>query len=213
VQAAAWMPLRELVSGAAGGAATVDALSISGHKLGAPKGIGALFVRGRVPLEPLIHGGGHERGRRSGTENVASIVGLAAGIRAVEAEQAASSARAIEGRDAFIHLVEAGAGNARLTGHRDRRLPGHASFTFPGLNGESLLIELESRGVLASSGSACAAGRSDPSHVLLALGLDAAEAQTAVRFTFDASVTDADLARAATALGESVLAVQGLGRG
>lgn len=213
VQAAAWLPLRELVRGEAGGAAAVDALSISGHKLGAPKGIGALFVRGRVPLEPLIHGGGHERGRRSGTENVASIVGLAAGIRAVEAEQTASRARSIEARDAFIHLVEAGPGNARLTGHRGRRLPGHASFTFPGLNGESLLIELESRGVLASSGSACAAGRSEPSHVLLALGLDAAEAQTAVRFTFDASVSEADLARAATALGESVLAVQGLGRG
>ena len=160
----------------------IDALSISGHKLGALKGIGALYVRGRVPIEPLIHGGGQERDRRSGTENVAGAVGLA---RAVALAHGADPRL----RDGFIEEVLATVPGAVLTGPRESRLPGHASFCFPGTSGESILLELGQRGIVCSAGSACAVGSDEPSHVLLALGIDPAVAQTAVRFSFDASAT------------------------
>lgn len=168
------------------GALGVDALSIGGHKLGAPKGIGALFVRGRVPLEPLVHGGGQERGRRSGTENVAGAVGLAAAVRLARAPDVGL-------RDRFIRQVLGAVPGAVLTGPRVQRLPGHASFCFPGTSGEAILLELGRRGVLCSSGSACAAGSDEPSRVLLAMGIAPEIAQTAVRFSWDATITDAQL--------------------
>lgn len=200
VQAAGWLSLDV-------GELGVDALSLSGHKLGAPKGVGALFVRGRVPVEPLVHGGGQERGIRSGTENVAGAVGLAAALRVTDTSQA----ERVSGlRNALIAGVLGAVPGAALTGHPAARLPGHASFCFPGTSGESVLLELEQRGIVSSSGSACAAGRDEPSHVLLAIGISPEIAQTAVRFTFGAEVTESDVTAATTAVGEAVAAVRTL---
>ncbi len=161
----------------------VDAMSLSGHKLGAPKGVGALFLRARVPVEPVLHGGGQERGRRSGTENVAGAVAFATALELAEREVEAKAAHLSQLRDALIAGVLAVAPRALLTGHPTRRLPNNASFCFPGTSGEAVLLQLEERGVLCSSGSACAAGSDEPSHVLLALGIAPEVAQTAVRFT------------------------------
>ncbi|MBZ4485872.1 cysteine desulfurase [Microbacterium sp. cx-55] len=197
VQAAGWLPLAGL---------GVDALTIAGHKVGAPKGTGVLAVRGRIPLEPLLHGGGQERGRRSGTENVAGAVGLAAALELAEREREESAARVRALRDAFIARVAALVPTARLTGHPSARLPASASFTFAGTSGEAVLLELERRGVVSSSGSACAAGSDEPSHVLIALGIAPAVAQTAVRFTFPHDLS-ASLDAVADAVAASVAAV------
>lgn len=182
----------------------VQALSLSGHKLGAPKGTGVLYLSGRLPLEPVLHGGGQERGRRSGTENVAGAVALGAAVAL------RGSPREAAGRDEFIAAVPAGVPGARLTGAgaQGDRLPGHASFVFPGTGGEAILLELERRGVVASSGSACAAGSDEPSHVLTALGLPADVAQTAVRFSWGSEVTESQLGEVVVLVEESVRAVR-----
>lgn len=199
VQAAGWLPLSAADLG-------VDAISIAGHKIGAPKGTGALAVRGRVPLEPLLHGGGQERGRRSGTENVAGAVALATALDLAEAERVEASARVSALRDAFVSRVLATVPGAALTGDPVRRLPGTASFTFAGTSGEAVLLELERRGVVSSSGSACAAGSDEPSHVLVAMGVAAEVAQTAVRFTFPHDLRE-PLDAVADAVAASVAAV------
>jgi len=196
VQAAGALDVRPASSG-------VDSLTLSGHKIGAPKGIGVLWTRLGLRVEPLLHGGGQERGIRSGTENVAGAVGFATavGLLATTPELA---------RDEFIALVLGAVPRARLTGHPQRRLPGHASFTFEGVSGEAVLLELERRGVVSSSGSACAAGRDEPSHVLIALGIEPELAQTAVRFTFDSATSATDLAAAADAVRDAVRAVSAI---
>ncbi|KTR76751.1 cysteine desulfurase [Microbacterium oxydans] len=201
VQSAGWLPLRDLGA---------DALSIAGHKLGAPKGIGALAVRGRVPVEPLLHGGGQERGRRSGTENVAGAVALATALELAERERELVAARVAATSLRFAALVLAAVPAAALTGDPVHRLPGTASFTFAGTSGEAVLLELERRGVISSSGSACAAGSDDPSHVLLACGIAPEVAQTSVRFTFgrEELATDAP-ERLAALVAESVRAARG----
>ncbi|MBT2547924.1 cysteine desulfurase family protein [Arthrobacter sp. ISL-65] len=204
VQAAGWLPLDVRALG-------VDALSISGHKLGAPKGNGVLFVRGRTRIEPLVHGGGQERGRRSGTENVAGAVALATALTLAHADQPALAACVSGLRDHFIAAVLGSVPGALLTGHPSERLPSVASFCFPGTSGESVLLELERQGVVCSSGSACAAGSDAPSPVLVALGIEAEVAQTAVRFSFDSSVTAADLEAAAAAVTAAVGSVRNLG--
>jgi cysteine desulfurase len=198
VQAAGWLPL-------AGTGA--DALSIAGHKIGAPQGIGVLAVRGRLPLEPLLHGGGQERDRRSGTENVAGAVGFAVALERSETERDETARLVSARRDAFIARVLALVPSARLTGDPVHRLPGTASFTFAGVSGEAVLLELERRGVVSSSGSACAAGSDEPSHVLLALGIPPEVAQTSVRFTFG-HAGDLDLLPVADAVADSVAAVR-----
>lgn len=175
VQSAGWLPLTDLGA---------DAVSIAGHKVGAPQGIGALAVRGRVPLEPLLHGGGQERGRRSGTESVAGAVGLAVALELAEAERAAVADAVGRSTRAFIDRVLRAVPQAALTGDPEHRLPGTAAFTFAGTSGEAVLLEMERRGAVASSGSACAAGSDEPSHVLIACGIPAEVAQTSVRFTF-----------------------------
>jgi cysteine desulfurase len=197
VQAAGWLDLDVSALG-------VDALSISGHKLGAPKGIGALFVRGRIPLEPVIHGGGQERGRRSGTENVAGAVGLAAAIRLGDTARRERAGSAALARDAFVSAVVSSVPGAVLTGHPVLRLPATASFVFPGTSGESVLLELERRGIVSSSGSACAAGSDEASHVLLALGFEEEIAQTAVRFSWGPEVGAPELAIVADAVADAV---------
>lgn len=189
VQAAGWLDLDVEELG-------VQAMSISGHKIGAPKGIGILYVRRRTPFEPLIHGGGQESGRRSGTENVASAVGMSTALRLARG----SANGVITMRDAFVANVLRDVPGAQLTGHPMQRLPGSASFVFPGRSGESILLDLERRGIVCSSGSACAAGSDEPSHVLTAMGYDPELAQTAVRFTFGRSTTTEHLDAATAAL-------------
>ena len=191
---------------------TADAVSISWHKLGAPKGVGALLLPTNAAIEPLIHGGGQERDRRSGTENVAAAVGLAVALELAEAEGGAHPLAALEAqRDVFIARVLETVPGAQLTGHSTRRLPCHASFVVPGIGGEPLLIALDDRGILASSGSACAAGRDEPSPVLLAMGYDPDTARTAVRFSWGASTTQESLDTAARELAESAASLRGLG--
>lgn len=192
VQAAGWLDVSL-------GRAGADAVSVSGHKLGAPKGVGALLVRAGIPVEPLIHGGGQERGRRSGTENVAFAVGLAAAVRGLPALRARADEVAAS-RDALVGGVLSRIPTAILTGADPaHRLPGHASFCFPGTSGEAVLLELERSGVITSSGSACAAGRDEPSHVLLALGIPPEIAQTSVRFTTETPFDAAALVEAVVA--------------
>lgn len=199
VQAAGWLDLDVEALG-------VQALSISGHKLGAPKGVGVLYAHRRLNLEPLIHGGGQESGRRSGTENVAGAVGMATALELARdrwlgsGEPGSGNRDTIGARDEFVARVEALGG--RVTGHRTQRLPGHASFVFPGRSGESILLDLERRGIVCSSGSACAAGSDEPSHVLTAMGYARDVAQTAVRFTFGREVTTDHLTSAADRLAE-----------
>ncbi len=197
VQAAGWLPLSGLGA---------DAMTVAGHKIGAPKGTGILMVRGRIPLEPLLHGGGHERGRRSGTPDVAGAVGVATALTLAETERTVDSERVAAIRDAFVARVLALVPRARPTGHPTRRLPGTASFVFPGVNGETVLLELERRGIVSSSGSACAAGSDEASHVLRALGVAHDDARTAVRFTLPHGWTQ-DLAPVADAVAASVAAV------
>ncbi|MCS5735939.1 cysteine desulfurase family protein [Herbiconiux daphne] len=203
VQAAGWLDVRLDTLG-------VDALSVSGHKLGAPKGVGVLAVRQRLRLEPVVHGGGQERGHRSGTENVAFAVGFAAAVAATEPERLQAAARTTRLRDDFIGAVLADVPGAMLTGHPVDRLPSVASFCFPGTSGEAVLLQLEERGITVSSGSACAAGSDDPSPVLLALGIAPQVAQTAVRFTLTPTTTADELAQTVRSLVEAVADVASL---
>lgn len=208
VQAAGWFDLRvgkngTLVSG-------VDALTISGHKLGAPKGSGVTYIRGRLAVEPVLHGGGQEFGRRSGTENVAWAVALATAVQSLPHHEP-EALRVSALRDEFISQVLDTVPQAMLTGNPVDRHPAIASLTFAGLNGETLLLELEQHGVIVSSGSACAAGSNDPSHVLIACGIEPDIAQTSVRFSFSHNTTAEELHRAADALVEAVASVSGLG--
>lgn len=193
VQAAGWQSLQVRELG-------VDALSVSGHKIGAPKGVGLLYLKGGTRFEPLIHGGGQERGARSGTENVAFAVALAKALVMVEAGRTAAVERVTVLRENFIERILAEVPGAELTGHRTRRLPNVASFVFPGTSGESVLLELERRGIVCSSGSACAAGSDEPSPVLSAMGIKRGVAQTALRFSFGTDVDAGELATAATEL-------------
>ena len=203
VQAAGWLPLSLDALGA-------DAMSLAGHKVGAPKGTGALIVRGRVPLEPVLHGGGQERGRRSGTENVAGAVAFATALRLAEAERADAASRVGALAAELVARVTADVPWARLTGDPVRRLPGTVSFVFPGTSGEAVLLELERQGVVCSSGSACAAGSDEPSHVLTAIGVPAEVAQTAVRFTLGAETTADDIDEAAASVARAVSVVRAI---
>nr|WP_290371136.1 cysteine desulfurase family protein [Ruania halotolerans] len=197
VQAAGWLSLDV-------GALGVDALSLSGHKVGAGKGIGAVFLRGRLPVEPVLHGGGQERNRRSGTENVPAAVALGVALSLAESARAAQVERVGEAMAAFTARVLELVPTAVLTGAPESRLPNHASFCFPGVSGEAVLVELERRGVISSSGSACAAGSDEPSHVLLACGIAPEVAQTSVRFTAGADVDEVELTGAADLVADAV---------
>lgn len=204
VQSAPWLPIGL-------GALGVDALSLSGHKLGAPKGTGVLAVRSGVPLEPLLHGGGQERGRRSGTEDVAGAVAVAAALGLAAETVRSGEGTASTVRDAVLDGVLAAVPGAFVTGSREHRLPGHASFCFPGVNGETVLLELEQRDVVSSSGSACAAGSTEASHGLTALGIPEDVARTALRLTFDAALTADDVPVVVGAVAAAVATVRALG--
>jgi cysteine desulfurase len=164
----------------------IDLLSLSAHKLHGPKGVGALYVRRGIELAPLLEGGGQEGGRRSGTENVAGIVGLGAAAEIAQAEMTGEAARLVRIRDCIIDTATSTIENAYLIGDRYRRLPGHICLGFAGMEGEAikLLMELDQAGIAASSGSACSASHvGQPSHVLEAIGFDAYKARGALRIT------------------------------
>ncbi|MGH2410068.1 MAG: cysteine desulfurase family protein [Chloroflexota bacterium] len=172
----------------------VDLLSLSAHKLYGPKGIGALYVRRGTPWLPLQQGGGQERGRRAGTENVAGIVGLATALDLSVAGMDHEDTRLRALRDDLIAGILTAIPGSRLNGHPIARLPGNANFSFPNVDGEALLLSLDRHGVAASSGSACTAGSIDPSHVLLALGLDRELAAGALRLTLGRHTTTDEIA-------------------
>ncbi|MGO1538112.1 MAG: cysteine desulfurase family protein [Leucobacter sp.] len=175
---------------------SVDAMTIASHKFGGPQGVGALIARGALQIEPLLHGGGQERGARSGTENVAGIAGFAAAVTALTKEGVGQRAIALmESRDMLVDRMLERVPGSRLTGHPDERLPGHASFVIAGVSGESMLVDLDVAGYAVSSGSACAAGSDEPSPVLLAVGIDPDLARTAVRFTLPNPLSAHDIDR------------------
>ncbi len=167
----------------------VDLLSLSGHKFGGPRGTGALYIRKGTPIVPLLHGGGQERGRRSGTENVAGIVGMAAALTEAVAHMEEDNARLTALRDRLSATLLAIPRSA-LTGHPTARLPGTASFTFEAIEGESLVLRLDALGVCASSGSACSSTSLEPSHVLLAMGIPHEIAHGSLRLSLGPRTTE-----------------------
>lgn len=183
VQAAASLPVSFGAGGSGWPGTAVDAMTIASHKFGGPQGAGALLLRAGTRMEPLLHGGGQERGLRSGTENVAAIAGFAAAVGAHAGEAGTRALELVRSRDELIARVIAEVPGASLTGHPEERLPGHASFVVDGQSGESLLIALDAAGFAVSSGSACAAGKDEPSPALLAMGFAPDLARTAIRFT------------------------------
>lgn len=173
----------------------VDLLSLSAHKFYGPKGAGALYVRRGVRLEPLINGGGQERQRRAGTENVAGIVGLATALGLAVAEMDSVDRRLRLLQNRLIEGVMEVIPHTRLNGHRTQRVPNNVSFCFEFIEGESLLLNLDMQGIAASSGSACTSGSLEPSHVLLALGLPHEIAHGSLRLTLGRDTTEAEIDR------------------
>ena len=163
----------------------IDLLSLSGHKFHAPKGVGALYMKNSVHIERLIRGGAQERTQRAGTENLASIVGLGKAIELATADIDAHNAKLIEMRDHMISEILARIPETRLNGDATRRLPGNVNVSVRYIEGESLLLSLDLKGIAASSGSACTSGALDPSHVLLAIGLPHEVAHGSLRLTMN----------------------------
>ena len=171
----------------------IDLLSLSGHKLYGPKGIGALYVRKGIKLKPFIHGGAQERGRRAGTENVPGIVGLGEAVRLASAEMEEERTGLVSLRDRLIEGILTSIPHSRLNGHPEKRLPGNVNISFEFIEGESMLLLLDMKGICASSGSACTSGSLDPSHVLLAIGLPHEKAHGSLRLTLGHFNTDEDV--------------------
>ncbi|HVB94768.1 MAG TPA: cysteine desulfurase family protein [Acidimicrobiales bacterium] len=186
VQAAPWLDMPPIT-------ATVDLLSVSAHKFGGPKGVGALVVRNGVPIEEVIHGGGQERERRSGTHNVAGIVAMAAALSATVAERADTTTRVTRLRDRLVEGLLASIAGIREIGDRMGKVPGHAHLQFAGVESEAMVVLLDEAGVAASAGAACSSGAVEPSHVLLAMGLDKEAAGSGLRFSLGTTSTDADV--------------------
>ncbi len=173
----------------------VDLLSLSGHKIYGPKGVGVLYVRRGTPLVADEHGGGQERGLRAGTENVSAIVGMAEALRLAEDERPARNEHDTRLRDRLIEGVLGSVTGAHLTGHPTQRLPNSASFVFEETDGESILMDLDQYDICASSGSACTSGTLEVSHVLTALGLSDELARGSVRLTTGRATSDEDVDR------------------
>ncbi|MDK2890808.1 MAG: cysteine desulfurase [Methanoculleus sp.] len=171
----------------------IDLLSLSGHKFYGPKGTGALYIRRGTRIETLIHGGGQERGRRAGTENVPGIVGLGRAIELATADIEVHNRRIAAMRDRLVRGVLGSIQDTRLNGHPTERLPNNANFSFRYVEGESILLLLDARGICASTGSACSSGSSEPSHVLLATGLSHEEAHGSLRLTLGDANTEEDV--------------------
>jgi cysteine desulfurase len=186
VQAPAWLDLRNA-------AAPADLVTISAHKFGGPKGVGALVVRDGVEIVPLVHGGGHEGERRAGTQNVAGIVGLAAALQAVDVQRGEEGARVGELRDRLQTGLARALPGVELNGDPAFRVAGILNCAFPGIEAETLLVALDQQDVYASSGSACTSGAIDPSHVLLAMGCSPDRARSSIRFSLGHTTTVADV--------------------
>ena len=170
----------------------IDMLSLSAHKFYGPRGIGALYVKRGIELTSLMEGGGQERGKRPGTENLPAIMGMAAALKEECTLMEQNEAKVIAMRDRLIQGLSQ-IPYSILNGSREKRLPGNVNFCFEGVSGESLLLLLDSRGICASSGSACASGALDPSHVLLSLGLAPEIAQGSLRISLDISNTEEEI--------------------
>jgi len=168
----------------------VDLLSLSGHKFHGPKGTGVLYMKRGSPYLPLIHGGGQERDRRSGTENIPGIIGLSLALEAADTVREETSQRCAALRDRIIDSVLQQIPGSRLNGHATQRLPNNANFSFTGVEGEPILLGLDMAGIAASSGSACSSGSLEPSHVLLALGQSAEIARGSLRLTLGRDNTE-----------------------
>ena len=186
VQAAGFLDLNVRALG-------VDMLSLSGHKFYGPKGTGVLFLRRGTPYLPLLLGGGQERERRSGTENIPGIVGLSVALELADATRDETSAHCAALRDRIIEGVTAAIPGSQLNGHHGQRLPNNANFSFEGVEGEAILLGLDMAGIAASSGSACSSGSLEPSHVLLALGQSAELARGSLRITLGKENTEAEV--------------------
>jgi cysteine desulfurase len=174
-------------------ALNVDMMSLSAHKFYGPKGVGVLYARRGVPFLPIQTGGGHERKRRAGTENVAYIVGLATALKLAYEEAEEANARIARLRDRLVEGVLAHIPDSQLSGHPTQRLPNSASFLFKYIEGESILLNLDLAGVAASSGSACTSGSLEPSHVLTAMGFSHEVAHGSLRLTLGKANTDKDI--------------------
>ena len=161
----------------------IDLLSASGHKINGPKGVGFLYIRSGLELHSMLHGGAQESGRRAGTENVPGIVGMAVAAQKAADNMKTKGAAEMKLRDYLIDRIEREIPYCRLNGHRTKRLPGNVNFSFRFIQGESLVLMLDRKGICISSGSACTSGELNPSHVLLALGRNEEEAEGALRIT------------------------------
>ncbi|MHB8204096.1 MAG: IscS subfamily cysteine desulfurase [Desulfomonilaceae bacterium] len=181
----------------------VDLLTLSGHKIHGPKGIGALYVRQGVTLDPLVHGGKQEHGFRAGTENVPGIVGLGKAAE-IAIQRLPEMDRVRRLRDRLEDGIKGIVPDARLNGHLRERLPNTLNITLPGMRGESVVIALDQRGVALSSGSACRAGEPDPSHALLAMGLSPEEAHCSLRFSLGQGNTEEEIDRTINLLGDII---------
>ncbi len=182
----------------------VDALTLTGHKLGGPVGVGALVLGREVPCMPVQHGGGQERDVRSGTLDAAGIVSFSVAVEASVKSQAERTQRVRALRDDLIARVRSLVPDAILNGHPTERLPGNAHFSFPGCEGDALLMLLDAAGIQCSTGSACSAGVAEPSHVLVAMGADNARARSSLRFSLGHTSSEADIDALAAALPDAV---------
>ena len=182
----------------------IDLLTLSGHKIYGPKGVGALYKKDGVQIQPLIHGGGHERGLRSGTENVPGIVGLGKAAELSKNRLTDDSAKLTVLRDKFINRVLSEIEESFLNGHPTKRLPNNAHFRFSGIEGESLILSLDDKGIAASTGSACSSKKLTPSHVLMAIGLNEIQAHGSLRISLGRNNTEEDVEYACDSLIEVV---------
>ena len=187
----------------------IDMLSLSAHKFGGPKGIGALYVKKGIVLSNLIEGGAQERGKRAGTENVASIVAMAAALKESCENMEKNNAKIVPLRDKLIEGIGK-IPHTILNGDREKRLPGNVNFCFEGIEGESLLLLLDEKEIYASSGSACASGSLDPSHVLLALGRPHEIAHGSLRLSINEEITEADVDKIIADVTEVVAYLRGI---
>jgi cysteine desulfurase len=168
----------------------IDMLSLSSHKIHGPKGVGALYVRKGIELEPLVHGGGHEGGIRSGTENIPGIAGLGKACELLRARMEGDISHMTSVRDRIISGVLENIDESYLNGHPVKRLPNNASFRFSAIEGESLVLSLDAKGIAASTGSACSSKKLEPSHVLRAIGLSEIESHGSLRVTLSRESTE-----------------------
>jgi cysteine desulfurase len=197
VQAPQWLDLRAA-------AAPADLVAISGHKFGGPKGVGALVVRDGAPLVPLIEGGGHERDLRAGTQNVAGIVAFATALRITDEQRSAEVARIKALRDRLEAGLRAAVPGFSVNGDPALRVAGLLHAAIDGVEAETLLVALDQQGVYAASGSACSSGAIDPSHVLIAMGMERSRALSSVRLSLGYASTEADIDQALIVIPEAV---------